>query len=120
MKGLVQPFADNANRHASAADALSSMSTEMAMRCALSLAEKDEALRVLGLVGDRVRELATVVRVVGVEPLGDEVRVRPVLGEDDRLAEPVTARDLQLDLGPIEVGEQLLDERENGLMSRDR
>ena len=55
----------------------------------------DQALRVLGLEGDDARELALVVRVVGVEPLGDELGVVLVLGEQDRLAEPVAAGDRQ-------------------------
>ena len=54
----------------------------------------DQALRVLGLERDDARELALVVRIVGVEALGDELGVLLVLGEEDRLAEPVAARDL--------------------------
>jgi hypothetical protein len=54
----------------------------------------DQALRVLGLVGHDAGEVALVVRVVGVEALGDEVGVVVVLGEDDGLAQPVAARHL--------------------------
>ena len=64
---------------------------------ALSLFEKSSirlcAYSVLKVID--ARELALVVRVVGVEALGDELGVGLVLGEDDRLAEPVAARDLQ-------------------------
>jgi hypothetical protein len=55
----------------------------------------DQALRVLGLEGDDPGELAPQVRVVGVEALGDELGVALVLGEDDRLAQPVAAGDLE-------------------------
>ena len=51
----------------------------------------DQALRVLGLECDHARELALVVRVVGVEALRDELGVVLVLGEQDGLAEPVAA-----------------------------
>jgi hypothetical protein len=55
----------------------------------------DQALRVLGLEGDDPRERTLQVRVVGVETLGDELGVLLVLGEDDRLAQPVAACDLE-------------------------
>ncbi len=68
----------------------------MAICGALSFCEKVSisvcAYSVLNV--DHARELAFVVRIVRVEPLGDEVGVRLVLREDDRLAEPVAARDL--------------------------
>ena len=55
----------------------------------------DQALAVLHAVGDDPGEVAVVeVRVVGDEPFVDEVGVALVLGEDDRLAEPVAAGDL--------------------------
>ena len=53
----------------------------------------DQALRVLRLEGDDAGDLALVVRIVGVETLGDELRVGLVLGEEDRLAKPVAAGD---------------------------
>ncbi len=67
----------------------------------------DEVLRVLGAVGDDPGELTAVLGVVDVEALGDELGVRLVLGEDDRLAQPVPA----VDLGAVEhqVGEHLVD-----------
>ena len=75
---------------------VSSMSTEMAM-CGVFVRLRevvDEGLGVLRLERDDPRELALVVRVVGVEALRDELGVVVVLGEDDGLAEPVAARHL--------------------------
>ena len=53
----------------------------------------DQGLGVFFLVGDDSSELAGEVRVVGVEPPGDEERVVMGLGEDDGLAEPVAVVD---------------------------
>ena len=76
---------------------VSSMSTEIAMCGALSLLGEvvDQALRILGLEGDDTGELTLVVRIVDVEPLGDELGVLLVLGEDDGLAQPVATGHLQ-------------------------
>ena len=54
----------------------------------------DQALRVFGLESDDACELALEMRVVDVEPLGDELGVVVVLGEDDGLAQPVAASHL--------------------------
>jgi hypothetical protein len=43
----------------------------------------DQALRILGLEGDDTRERTLQVRVVGVEALGDELGVLPVLGKNE-------------------------------------
>ncbi len=51
----------------------------------------DERLRVRDLEVDDPREIALELRIVRVEPLGDEERVIVVLGEDDRLAETVAS-----------------------------
>ena len=55
----------------------------------------DQRLRIIGLEIDHSREGALEVRVVGIEALRDELRVLLILGEDDRLAEPVAGGDLQ-------------------------
>ena len=68
----------------------------------------DEALGVFHLVGDHPGEVAGVEsRVIGDEPFVDEVGVALVLGEDDRLAQAVSAGDLD----PVghEVLERLVD-----------
>ena len=55
----------------------------------------DQALAVAHLVGDHPSEVPGVERrIVGVEPLLDEIGVALVLGEDDRLAQPVAAAHL--------------------------
>ena len=43
---------------------------------------------------DRARKMALQMRVVDIEALLDELRMAPVFGEDDRLAEPVAAGDI--------------------------
>ena len=54
----------------------------------------DQRLGVRGSVGDDSGEVTGELGVGEVEPLGDELGVLLGLGEDDRLAEPVTAGDL--------------------------
>jgi len=51
----------------------------------------NQALRVLGLVGHHASEGALVLGVIGIEALGNEVRMGVVLGKDDGLAQAVTA-----------------------------
>ena len=55
----------------------------------------DQALGILRLEVDDPRELAFVVRVIDIEPLGDELRVVVILGEDDGLAQAVPAGHFQ-------------------------
>ena len=67
----------------------------------------DQALRVAGAVGDHPREMPRVLRVGDVEPRRDELRMTLVLGEDDRLGQPVTVGDLE----PLvhHLGQHLID-----------
>ena len=51
----------------------------------------DQALSIFGLESDDPRELSFVMRVILIEALGDELRMVVILGEDDRLSEPVAA-----------------------------
>ena len=64
-------------------------------------------LRVSDLEIDHAGEMAGKVRVVGVEALRDELGMGVVLGEDDRLAEPVAV--LDLDAVRHQVLEHLVD-----------
>ena len=66
---------------------VSSMSTEMAMCGALSFCEKcvEETLRIRRIVVNDAREVSLVLRVVVIESLLDELRVRVVTGEENRL-----------------------------------
>jgi hypothetical protein len=83
--------------HSGTSMPVSIMSTEIAMCGAFSgtLKLSIKLPGVLHAVGDHPGEPTVVeLRVVGDEPLVDEVGVALVLGEDDRLAQPVAARHL--------------------------
>src|ERR1700733_1826132 len=51
----------------------------------------DQTLRVFGFESDDAGELSLEMRIVRVEAIGDEVGMVLVLGEQNRLAEPVAA-----------------------------
>ena len=69
----------------------------------------DQGLGVLGLEIDHASERSLEMWIVLVKPLDDEGRVIVVLGEDDRLAEPVAVRDLQA------LGHQLFERLVDGV-----
>ena len=51
----------------------------------------DQALNIFRLEVDDPRKLSFVVRVIDIEALRDELRMVMILGEDDRLAQPIAA-----------------------------
>jgi hypothetical protein len=55
----------------------------------------DQRLRVLGLECDDAGELALEMRVIGIEPLGDEISMLLILREDDGLAQSVATGNRQ-------------------------
>ena len=55
----------------------------------------DQVLHILRLEIDNPGKLAFVMRVIEIEPLGDELRVVVILGKDDGFAQAIAAGDLK-------------------------